>query len=531
MTNRIVLLLIASVIGLSVFPVTQSKNDPVSCKITIATGDGPDLPVQVLNQDFENFFNETSTISRRAGVTLTMLTMNNGDLMIWYRQDRRSPKSYVDLDFHVKGVCGPISYWKHEPYVDRSEYAGDDIKSTYKKTMLNSTTVSDQGSPSLFELGKDKPSVFVCRPGRFRPQPVGLLKYIESKRFTTLVFNPDNIKVRLNLEPTMDEFEEGFVMVSNSRLLNLDDMRTHSFLVSHDMWRVKPLLSDGWWYSAQTGYFEGADGDCYYPNPGFYASKSMLTWYCQLDNRLFYNIVLSTMKMALDKTRMEGFARMPIMPVYFTNMYGGFVDYLDTRFSTDGVRFLVKCAKLLDCRQARDTISRLAHFYAKNLDQISISVDGTRGKLISDYIYDSVEKKPVHVSLNHTLCIINYLLEYEDATGDSGYGWLVDELVSALGQSEKRWVKPNGDFWYGYFTTIARFSNDDYAYLTFNDLVEVTQNFELVRNSGSPQIQELLETKRKYLVDSGLMKTRIYASPRVLRESDAMVIDGSSNPH
>jgi hypothetical protein len=531
MINRIVLLFMAMVVSLSVFPITFSSREPVGCQISVVfDGKNTDL-VKIMDQDFEQFFNETKVISSATGLTVTKLAISNGDVIVWYKQNAGSPKSFVDLEFKVNDATGTLNRWIHSEYENRSEYAGDDIKARYIKTRTNGSTVSHTGGPALFEFGKDRPSVFVCRPGGFKTQPVGLLKHVNKKKLTTMVFGKESIRIKIYLEPSKDEFEEGFVMVSNSRLLDLDEKRNHTFLVSHDLWRVKPLLSDGWWFSAQTGFFEGADGNCYYPNPGFYPSRSMLSWYCQLENRLFYNIVVVTMKMALDSIRLEGFARLPIMPVYFSQMYGGFVDYLDTRFSTDGVRFLVKCAKLLDCKKAKEMIPKLAKFYSDNFDSVSVCIDYSDTRFISDYIFDSSTNPDVHASINHTLCIINYLLEYEDATGDKTYSEQVDKLLKALTITAQRWIKPNKDLWYGYFPTIATFSNDDYSFLTYNDLRETTRLLEKVRKTGCIGIAKLLEAKTEYMVNAGLLKDEQNQAARAPKDADAMISEDSSISH
>lgn len=529
--NRIAAFLVFIIVSLSLFPVNYSHPKQVDCEISIyADGKESDL-IKVADQDFESFFNETKYVSRSSGVTITKQSMKNGDLMVWFKIEHDSPKSFIDMDFGVDEISGPIRYWKHEDYRTRSEYAGDDIQSAYKLTNISGVSTQHDSGPALFEFGENKPSVFLCRTGRFRPWPVGLLKHVDCKQIANIVFGRSSIKLRIFLEQTTSEFEEGFVLVSNSRLLDLENQRNHTFLVSHDLWKVKPMLSNGWWFSAQSGFFEGADGDCYYPNPGFYAAKSMLLWYCQLDNRLFYDLVLTNVKMAYESARMEGFARMPIMPVYFTGMYTGFIDYLDTRFSTDGVRFLAKCAKLLDSQKARSVIPELAKFYADNFDDITVDIDGNGNRLISDYIFDSTTKPSVHASLNHTICIVNYLLEYEDATGDKTYSWVTDRLLESLSKTSGRWIRGNGDLWYGYFPTINSFSNDDYSFLTLNDLTECNQLCERVRKSCSPVVMELLVTKRNYLEAQGLIKKKLPSALKGFKESDAMIINGSFISH
>ncbi|MBP7733181.1 MAG: hypothetical protein KA140_05390 [Caldisericia bacterium] len=529
--NKIVALLVLTIISLSVFPVNYTSPKPVACDIAVYTDTRVADLVKIVDQDFESFFNEKKYVSRSSGLAITKQSMGNGDLLVWFRVEHNSPKSFIDMDFTVGQISGPIRYWKHEDYMDRSEYAGDNINSRYRLSQVGGVSAKHDKGPALFEFGANKPSIFISRTGRFRPCPVGLLKSVDCKQDANIIFGNNSIKIRIFLEPTTSEFEEGFVLVSNSRLLDLENQRNHTFLVSHDLWRVKPLLSDGWWLSAQSGFFEGADGDCYYPNPGFYAAKSMLMWYCQLDNRFFYDIVLTNMKMAYEKARMEGFARMPIMPVYFTGMYGGFIDYVDTRFSTDGVRFLIKCAKLLDSQKARLVIPELARYYADNFDDISIDIDGDGSYLISDYIFDSTTKPKVHASLNHTLCIINYLLEYEDVTGDKSCSWVVDKLVESLNKTSTKWAKPNGDLWYGYFPTVNGFSNDDYSFLTNNDLIECARLLERVRKASSPGIMELLKTKRNYLEAQGLIKKKQPSVLKGFKESDAMIINGSSISH
>lgn len=529
--NKTIVFFVLSIIAVSLFPVNYHRQDSVSCQFGIYSGKKVSDLVKVADQNFESFLTEEKFFSPSTGVTLVRQTLKNGDIFIWYRIDHDSPDTFIDMDFSVSKVSGPIRYWQHEDYLGRSEYAGDDIKSSYKLTMSCGTSVQHDRGPALFEFGADKPSLFISRTGRFKPWPTGLIKKVDCKQTSTIVFGINTIKLRIFLESTVNEFEEGFVLVSNTRLLDLENQRSHSFLVSHDLWKVKPLLSDGWWFSAQTGFFEGSDGDCYYPNPGFYAAKSMLSWYCQLDNRLFYDLVISNMQMAHKSVQKEGFARLPISPVYFSGMYGRFDGYLDTRFSTDGVRFLVKCAKLLDSQKARSVIGKLAKYYADNFDLITVDVDGKGTLLISDYIFESQSKPVVHASLNHTICIINYMLEYEDTTGDMTYSWLVDRLLESINRSSSQWIRVSGDLWYGYFPTIDSFSNDDYSYLTYNDLTECVQLLERVRKCSSPGVTQLLTEKRGFLESQGLLKKRQSFVLKGYKETDSPFMDGSSISH
>lgn len=529
--NKIIAFLLLSIFSISLFPVNYHLQGSVKCETAVYSRKKALDLLKIADQEFESFISEEKFFSPSTGVSLIRQSMKNGDMIIWFRIDHDSPDTFIDMDFSVETVSGPIRYWQHEDYAARSEYAGDDIKSSYKLTMVSGTSVQHEKGPALFEFGANKPSVFVSRTGRFKPWPTGLIKQVDCRQISTIVFGSNSIKLRIFLESTTNEFEEGFVLVSNTRLLDLENQRSHSFLVTHDLWKVKPLLYDGWWFSAQTGFFEGADGDCYYPNPGFYAAKSMLVWYCQLDNRLFYDLVISNMKMAYQSVLKEGFARLPISPVYFSGMYGRFDGYLDTRFSTDGVRFLVKCAKLLDSQKARSVIGKLAKYYADSFDQITVDIDGKGTVLISDYIFESQSKPEVHASLNHTICIINYMLEYEEATGDMTYSWVVNRLLEGINRSSSKWIRVSGDLWYGYFPTISGFSNDDYSYLTYNDLVECQQLLEKVRKCSSPGVSQLLAEKRGFLESQGLLKKRQSVVLKGYKETDSLFMDGSSISH
>lgn len=506
MVNRLVALFVCLAVGVSAFPYNKEKATPVDCNVKVSVSNVYDQPIVVANDHFEQFLDETKTKFLKAKVTVITQSMSNGDVLIRYIQDQNSERSYIDLDFAVKNPTGSVNVWRHQPYVDRSEYAADPIKSFYQRETVTGSSVQLTEGPTLVELGIDMPSVFICRPGRFTPQGIGLIRYANSIQLSMVIFRPNLIKIRLYLEPTADEFEDGFVIVSNSRLLDLDNKRNHMFLVAHDFWRVKPLLSDSWWYSSQQGVYEGAIQDCYYPNPGFYPSRSMLMWYCQLDNRLFYDIVLTTMKMACDRVTPEGFARMPIKPVHFSSIYGYFKDYVDTRFSTDGARFLIKCAKLLDCKKARESAGKLAQFYLDNLDQASTKIGN--GLLISDYIFDGPPSQPVHVSLNHSLCIVNYLLEYEELFGYSEYSELADKILTAIDETSSRWIRVNGDLWYAYYPATDTFDTDDYELLTYNDLQETQWLLEKVRRKSAIAIQTLFQSKQVYLEEKSVIKKR-----------------------
>jgi hypothetical protein len=456
--------------------------------------DGTEMEPRRIQYDvFEDFLTE-DVYSFGNEPNLWVHQLKNSDYVIYYRQEPNAPSRILTINLLSRGCNDLGRLWKHS-YQKRSTDVNDDLKVTYSPTKAR--MVSDIGDGiSYLEFGEWDRSLFIARHGRFIKQPISLLRRVDGSSPAHLVILPDRISISIEFAQTDAEFEEGVIIFSDKRLIDIENQRSNKALVVTDMNLVKMLRHDGWWYTTRVGDYKGSREDCYYFNPSFHPSKNLVSWYCQNSNRLFNDIVLTTLRAAVCEMPEEGFYRSEVVPLMFWRWYGMTNGYIDTRFATDGARFLIRCADELKSSKARELCTKLADAFLELPDEQKTSIGD--GFLIHDYITPEPLNVRMHTSLNHALCEVNYLLELTQLTGEDKYSELADDILKAIDATWQEWIRPNGDLWYAYFPESDTYGRDDYEELTLMDLRETQALHEEVFGYSRLSIQRLLESKEKY---------------------------------
>lgn len=445
--------------------------------------------------DFESFITEETYSFPDDFGTVKLHRIKNGDLMFFYSIKKGSmPKTFI-AKIRLGGSM-TASLWKHH-YMHYSNYAADPIVSTYIKNSLT-YTMQLPDSPCLIESGVGQRSVFVSRNGVFKELGLGLIKKFASPSNAQITLNEDAVELRFDFAKTVADYEEGWFVVSPKQLVDVNVKRNLEQLKVLDMHKVKMLRHDGWWLITREGDYKGWEENSYYQNPGFYNSMTLAKWYCQPENRLFYDIVIATLKMAVETTPECGYRLMPTESVVFKTIFNMGSDYLDTRFSTDCSRFMLQCARTFGSQLAMDKATKLAHAYEGF--SLTSRNDFGRGFFLPDYIWSGDTKGRIHSSLNHVLCEMNYLFELYLATKDSRYLSLSSKFLEAIEDSCDLWIKPDGDLWYGYFPSENVFKRNDYPDLTLNDLKESCAYYDKIYGKPNKALRKLLDAKKSFLL-------------------------------
>lgn len=447
------------------------------------------------SREFESFITiESYSFPDKCG-NVDLMRVKNGDVMVFYSVKKGSmPKTFI-AKFKISGGLS-AKMWKHH-YSHYSDYAADPIVSTYVKSDLTYTAQLPD-SPTLVESGSSSRSVFVSRNGVFKELGMGLIKKFATPSPAQITLDNNSIELRFDFAKTVADFEEGWFVVSPRQLLDPNVKRNLDQLEVLDMNRVKILRDDGWWLVTRDGDYKGWEENSYYHNPGFYNSMTLAKWYCQPENRLFYDIVISTLMMAVETTPECGYRLMPTESVVFKTIFNMGSDYLDTRFSTDCSRFMLQCARSFGSQLAFEKSTKLAQAF----ESFSITNRNNfgRGFFLPDYIWSGETKGKIHSSLNHVLCETNYMLELYLATRDERYLSLPGKFIEAIEDSCDLWIKPDGDLWYGYFPTENIFKRNDYPDLTLNDLKETCVYYEKIYGKPNKALRKLLDAKKSYVL-------------------------------
>ena len=226
--------------------------------------------------------------------------------------------------------------------------------------------------------------------------------------------------------------------------------------------------------------------------------------------------------------------------------YGVAAGFYDTRFSTDAAMFLLDMYQYYsdqleqDVQQAEQKESALTEEYQQDkpvdesidelIDEKQAELLRVReavasyadfliwfakahsftttngGLLVQDYFHPTIPHQPTHVSLNHLVTEMNFLLQYialGDVENSDQYLQIAKRIHQAVLDTGLDWVKPNSDLWYA-FLPDRTYGLMDYPHLTRNDLRLSVSLMENVWPGQDDMFKKLIYFKEKYLQENGM---------------------------
>ncbi|OMP65815.1 S-layer homology domain-containing protein [Domibacillus epiphyticus] len=204
--------------------------------------------------------------------------------------------------------------------------------------------------------------------------------------------------------------------------------------------------------------------------------------------------------------------------------YGTTAPYIDTRLNENAALFLKNASESLSIPELATANLRYADFLVQQKTTGNIIPITATSYLIADY-YAPGSKK-THVSLNHALGEMRFLLETYKQTGETKYLKTARELKAGIEKLYPKWVRPNGDLWYQVNGSLV-FAGDDYDTLTLADLL-MSQN--AFAENGIPRSEifdKMIVSKTKYAVKN---KVKISAQISLLLQEQGFgnLIKGTS---
>ncbi|MEZ4812194.1 MAG: hypothetical protein R2883_01655 [Caldisericia bacterium] len=379
--RRFVLFFLTAILIIGI-QVPSGADFPIQEVSMVAKSDGVIIEPQLLDHNqFETFLTE-ETYSFGDTPNVWVQKLNNGDIFMYFRQEPDAPGRIMTFDFLIPGETNNGRCWKHK-YISRSSDLEDDLEVKYVPTDVNTVVDFSEGI-TFVEFGEWQRSIFVSCPGRFKEHPVSLQRKVKKASSGKIIILPDKITLTIEFAQTDAEYEEGFIVFSDKRLIDIQNKRSLKALIATDLNLVKMLRRDGWWYTTRVGDYKGSVDNCYYFNPGFYPAENLISWYLQPSNRLFTDIVLTSMRAAVQEMPESGFHKSQVIPLMFWRWYGLTNNYIDTRFATDGSRFLIKCAEELGSPGARLLATKLGDEFIRVSDDQKTKMSD--GYFLYDYI-------------------------------------------------------------------------------------------------------------------------------------------------
>lgn len=179
-------------------------------------------------------------------------------------------------------------------------------------------------------------------------------------------------------------------------------------------------------------------------------------------------------------------------------------DFYDTRWNTDTFSALMRISKFIKDKKVTDAIDRYYKFFENHAKTNNFTTqDGLF--FISDYIAAKESSVKAHCSLNHYITEMDALYEYYELSQNSEALDLARKILKNIDASASKWIKSNGDLYYGIYTN-GEYKGDDYPLVTYNDLVHTLGILKKYNEPVPDGLTKLYESKKKYAKSKGYIK-------------------------
>lgn len=229
--------------------------------------------------------------------------------------------------------------------------------------------------------------------------------------------------------------------------------------------------------------------------------KTSLKYYQNTKDRFFYDMVLNSIN------HLENFRKSKdtLWETEYTSTwlkkdYGITAPYTDTRHNENIALFLTQAGKELGIQEIENSYILYADFLSNQKERGNV-IETKNGYYIADYFSENQAKK-THVSLNHALGEMNFLLQTYNDSGNHVYLDTALMIKKAVEDTGKGWINPeNGDLWYQINADLT-FDGNDYPILTLVDLTKSISLFTEMDIPYDPVLIQLIESKIDFIIEN-----------------------------
>lgn len=184
--------------------------------------------------------------------------------------------------------------------------------------------------------------------------------------------------------------------------------------------------------------------------------------------------------------------------------YGIGPGYFDTRFNIDLAVAMLNAVSRYGIEEWRADLIRFGDYFCGYAERhhFDYQLGDKVGWLVQDYAHKD-GGKPTHCSLNHQAAEAVFLYRLAALTGESRFTETAELLTLGIENSAPYWIRQDGDLHY-YRLPDGSFGRKDYAYLTYNDLLELQQYVAESRGTPSALINGLLTSKKLWMDANGV---------------------------
>jgi len=229
--------------------------------------------------------------------------------------------------------------------------------------------------------------------------------------------------------------------------------------------------------------------------------KAFAERYNDEKDRFYYDMLVNSVNYLFDFKGNDPIWKTEYTSAWLKREYGIIAPYVDTRHNENIALFLSRAGSILENEKIIKSDLLYADFLSTQ-SAIGNTLLTDNGYYILDY-YSEQQTKKTHVSLNHALGEMNFLLETYKKTDKKKYLETALNIKEAVEDTGDEWInKTNGDLWYQINGDYS-FEGKDYDMLTLRDLVQGISNFDELELPYNEEIyRELIEGKIRFIIEN-----------------------------
>ena len=349
-----------------------------------------------------------------------------------------------------------------------------------------------------------------------------LRELVNEDRYIEIFDEKDALTFNLKLRTTgEDQISENWFLLSKDQLFSTEDEMSyyknstnHNFIHS-PKWQTAEGIYTKLPWSIEPGTKLGYGRNLVSQQGGIFAER-----YEETKERFYYNMLVNSVNYLLD---FKGDA--PLWETEYTSAwlkreYGIIAPYTDTRHNEKIALFLSKAGTILENEEVEKSNLLYANFLSMQEESKNILATDN-GYYVLDYFSEKQTKK-THVSLNHALSEMNFLLDVYQTTNEKKYLDTALKIKQAVEDTGDKWInESNGDLWYQINGDYS-FEGKDYDTLTLEDMVKSLNYYDSLQLPYDEAIyNELISTKIRYIVANGVeVQSDLYKSLLALGYAD-----------
>ncbi|RFU68320.1 S-layer homology domain-containing protein [Peribacillus saganii] len=475
------------------------------------------LPLQYIRQDSvthiratdKNYYYHIGSAQNSEGtLKVTLRKLDNSDTFIYTQFQNKGNSAHsasIILPF-ANATSYDVSRIDSYGMVDRKHNDTFGIDPSSHPIGLLSVKNGDQPAGNVM-MGKNYISL-----KREHSYPNGqksvLREFLEEYESYKILQNKESasMSMELDMKVPANAVSESWALLSNQQLFESKENKDHWFKRS-----IEEYTTINSWLTAEGAYtklpwsVEPGYKMAFGRNLGNMQGGIYLEEFQGLKERYFYDLVLNSV--ADLNIFSNGALRTGNVPVFKTEYtstwlkkeYGTTAPYIDTRHNENTALFLKHTGEEFGIEQLAAANRKYADFLVQQKSVGNIIQVTPSSHLIADYYAPGSEK--THVSLNHALGEMRFLIETYQQTKEEKYHKTAREIQTAIEFLHPRWIREDGDLWYQ-VNGRMEFNGRDYPWLTLADLLLSQERFEEIGQARSKVFDEMIRSKTKYLVDT-----------------------------